>query len=167
MPGGDVELVLFGWLLGIIGALVVPRIIGWYDEKKAIGRFKKQLKIEIKNIKNLIESQTTSYEKHYEAGFDDDAIADAIATKSLPIFIRPIFRTEIFRTNFNLLILLDKKLQEKTNSLYTRIDTLNSIPEIYKELPNESEGAKKKLIVMHMGHLKHALNQTKEIIKEL
>ncbi len=163
----DVGLVLLGGLIGIIGTLVTPQIKDWYDEKKAIGRFKKHLKLELNNTKSEIQSQLNSYVTMFKIRNINDNISVKNGIDSIhppPTIVRADFQTEAFDRNSNILILLKDEIQIKINNFYSSIRFLNSIPE---GLQRSDDISKRRLMVKHVHHLRRASQEIEGIIQDL
>lgn len=163
----DLGLILFGWLLGIIGALIAPEIKEWYDLKKAIGRFKRQLRLELSNTEREIQSQLNSYVNVFKIKNinDNKSVKIALdATTPVPTIVRAEFQTGTFDRNSNLLIFLEDGIQIKINEFYSTIRFLNSIPE---GLQRSDDFSKRRLLIKHVHHLRTASQEIEEITRDL
>jgi len=80
----NIILIILGWALGIISGLIVPEFHQKREEKRKLGLFKKQLRLEINNLKSMIESEVNAIKKYYEIeSTKDEDFISALAVKNL------------------------------------------------------------------------------------
>jgi hypothetical protein len=165
----DAELVILGWFLGIIGGLVLPELQSHIKERRAMGHFKKQVRLEIKNLSDLIMSEINTFEDYYEinSSSSESDLIDSMLNKNFPLNLGRNYRCDVFRSNWKYLVLLDQTIQEKINKCYIRVDTLNSIPSMYEKVQDSSQGVKNEMIIFYYNGLNLALEKAQEVLSEL
>ncbi len=163
----DVSLIILGWLLGIVSGFLIPEIRRIIIEKRNIAVFKKELKLEIRTLRSILDSGVNSLKDYYEiTSTEKEEFSVALANKKPPLIMNRNYRTYIYRTKSNQFVSLDQSLQEKIYLFYNGVESLNSILLFYTSLLPEHTGVKMDIVKIYFEVLIKALNEANEILSE-
>ncbi len=151
----DVELLLFGWLLGVLSFIIEPFIIEPIREYRNRKNFQKNLRADIKIKKTELENKKQTIISFAEATSIDDAIRKfTVPSATLPSFyLAPKIPDDFYNKNYeNFLDGFDKEIK-----FYQAIQFLNLSIDGMEKVNNIMDRNYRLYLLLYMINVKSAL----------
>lgn len=157
---GEIKILLIGWLLGIFTSIVQPFIITpikkWQDKRNFKKILKADIKLKIDHLKS-IEQRIIDFVGGKTL---DDAVNRLIYGTDFPV-VRDKIPEDIYKTNYAKILDYFNK-ENNLLDFYQCILTLNQLADIM--INGKIKGENYRLLILgYCTHLKHALNESKNI----
>lgn len=160
------ELVVLGWLLGVISSLLIPEWMDYRKKSKEEKMFRKFLQIEIQKLKIRIQNEIKNFYDEYNINRSKHEEIDLVYSliNYFPKVLGKKYDLNFYHDNYKWLTYLDEKEKDKIINLVERLSTMNSIIRFYEDFshPGKDESDKSirdfkgKLISAYFWHLKVA-----------
>lgn len=160
------ELVVLGWLLGVISSLLIPEWIDYRKKSKEEKMFRELLQIEIQKLKTRLPNEIKNFYDEYGISVSGNREIDLVYSliNYLPKVLGKEYDTNFYHENHKGLPYLNEEERNRIITLVERLSTMNSIIRFYEDFsqPGKDESDtsirdfKGKLILAYFGHLKVA-----------